>query len=98
MAGSPFKVGRFAHTLRVRLMQEHLGVDVDSIWDDEFGTSQYVKPDRERGERNFDAEQMHEKDMGVMETKQGTMVDSFEPTATSGIQEGQYYADPAIRA
>ncbi|TFK73598.1 phospholipase D [Pluteus cervinus] len=31
MAGKPFKVGRFAHTLRVRLMREHLGVDVDAM-------------------------------------------------------------------
>lgn len=25
MAGLPFQVGRFAHTMRVHLMQEHLG-------------------------------------------------------------------------
>jgi len=31
MAGRPFKVGRFAHSLRVRLMQEHVGVDVDAL-------------------------------------------------------------------
>lgn len=31
MAGEPFEVGRFAHTLRLRLMREHLGVDVDEI-------------------------------------------------------------------
>lgn len=31
MAGKPFQVGRFAYTLRVRLMQEHLGVDVDEL-------------------------------------------------------------------
>lgn len=31
MAGKPFKVGRFAHTLRVRLMREHLGIDVDAL-------------------------------------------------------------------
>lgn len=31
MAGQPFKVGRFAHTLRVRLMREHLGIDVDAL-------------------------------------------------------------------
>lgn len=31
MGGQPFKVGRFAHTLRVRLMREHLGVDVDEM-------------------------------------------------------------------
>lgn len=31
MAGKPYKVGRFAHTLRMRLMREHLGVDVDEL-------------------------------------------------------------------
>lgn len=32
MASQPFRVGRFAHTLRVRLMREHLGVDVDTLY------------------------------------------------------------------
>ena len=36
MAGKPFKVGRFAHTLRMRLMREHLGVDVDAIEEDQL--------------------------------------------------------------
>ncbi|KAL1919177.1 uncharacterized protein VTP21DRAFT_2559 [Calcarisporiella thermophila] len=31
MNGKPFKVGRFAYTLRKRLMMEHLGLDVDSL-------------------------------------------------------------------
>lgn len=31
MAGKPFSVGKFAHTLRLRLMREHLGVDVDQV-------------------------------------------------------------------
>lgn len=31
MAGLPFQVGRFAHTMRVHLMQEHLGVDTDAL-------------------------------------------------------------------
>lgn len=35
MAGRPFKVGRFAHTLRVRLMREHLGVDVDGMYEED---------------------------------------------------------------
>ena len=35
MAGKPYKVGRFAHTLRVRLMREHLGVDVDALEEEE---------------------------------------------------------------
>ena len=31
MAGKPYQVARFAHTLRMRLMREHLGLDVDEI-------------------------------------------------------------------
>ena len=31
MAGKPFKVGRFSHSLRVRLMREHIGIDVDAM-------------------------------------------------------------------
>ena len=36
MAGQPFQVGRFAHELRVRLMREHLGIDVDQIVDEQM--------------------------------------------------------------
>lgn len=39
MGDAPYKVGRFPHTLRMRLMREHLGLDVDAIRDaevDEF--------------------------------------------------------------
>lgn len=31
MAGEPFEVGKMPHELRVRLMQEHLGIDVDAL-------------------------------------------------------------------
>lgn len=31
MNGRPYKAGRFAHTLRIRLMREHLGIDVDIL-------------------------------------------------------------------
>lgn len=36
MAGEPYKVGKFPHTLRMRLMREHLGVDVDHIYAEEW--------------------------------------------------------------
>ncbi|KAF2791254.1 phospholipase D [Melanomma pulvis-pyrius CBS 109.77] len=36
MGGEPYKVGKFPHTLRVRLMREHLGVDVDEVMEDEW--------------------------------------------------------------
>ncbi|KAG9245280.1 phospholipase-like protein D1 [Calycina marina] len=35
MGGEPYLVGRFAHTLRMRLMREHLGCDVDEIMEEE---------------------------------------------------------------
>lgn len=35
MAGRPFQVGRFAHTLRMRLMREHVGLPVDEIIEEE---------------------------------------------------------------
>ncbi|KAI9798837.1 MAG: hypothetical protein M1825_004960 [Sarcosagium campestre] len=35
MNGEPYLVGRFPHTLRVRLMREHLGLDVDEIMEGE---------------------------------------------------------------
>ncbi|BFZ63974.1 Phospholipase D1 [Saitoella coloradoensis] len=35
MGGKPYLVGRFAHSLRMRLMREHLGVDVDAIEQEE---------------------------------------------------------------
>jgi phospholipase D1/2 len=34
MNGEPYQVGRFAHTLRMRLMREHLGLDVDKIMEE----------------------------------------------------------------
>lgn len=45
MAGQPYKVGRFAHTLRVRLMREHLGVDVDAMYEEDLMASEPVKQD-----------------------------------------------------
>ncbi|KAI9810163.1 MAG: Phospholipase D1 [Phylliscum demangeonii] len=35
MNGKPYLVGRFPHTLRMRLMREHLGIDVDEVMDEE---------------------------------------------------------------
>lgn len=35
MAGQPYLVGRFPHTLRMRLMREHLGIDVDEVTEEE---------------------------------------------------------------
>jgi len=44
MAEKPFKVGRFAHTLRVRLMREHLGVDIDAMYEEDLMAAKPQKP------------------------------------------------------
>ena len=58
MAGQPFKVGRFAHSLRVRLMREHLGIDVDALSEEDLMShhpsnpeyqQQPLKPEPEEG-------------------------------------------------
>jgi phospholipase D1/2 len=43
MAGKPFQVGRFSHTLRVRLMREHVGIDVDAIDAEEMARAEPTK-------------------------------------------------------
>lgn len=35
MNEEPYLVGRFAHTLRMRLMREHIGIDVDEVMEEE---------------------------------------------------------------
>jgi phospholipase D1/2 len=48
MAGEPFRVGRFAHTLRVRLMREHLGVDVDALYEEDIHHAQEQEQEQEQ--------------------------------------------------
>ncbi|TFK52257.1 phospholipase D [Heliocybe sulcata] len=59
MAGQPYKVGRFAHTLRVRLMREHLGVDVDAMDEDDLMASEPVKAEHEQEAWDPESEQEH---------------------------------------
>ncbi|EHY58304.1 Phospholipase D1 [Exophiala dermatitidis] len=47
MNGKPYQVGRFPHTLRMRLMREHLGLDVDQIMED----AHVMEAERNRSER-----------------------------------------------
>ena len=47
MGGEPFEVGEFAHTLRKRLMREHLGTDVDVIYRREQAAREREEQDAE---------------------------------------------------
>jgi hypothetical protein len=57
MAGKPFKVGRFAHTLRVRLMREHLGVDVDAFVQEDLTSNEPVVSEEYQQPWDPDSEQ-----------------------------------------
>ena len=73
MAGKPFKVGRFAHSLRVRLMREHLGVDVDSMYEEDLMAAKPQKPEYDQQPWDPDQEEKGRDDpMHAKEAKSGT--------------------------
>lgn len=65
MAGKPYKVGRFAHTLRVRLMREHLGVDVDALYEEDLLSTDPVKDATEQTPWDPESEQKKGAEDGV---------------------------------
>lgn len=71
MAGRPFKVGRFAHTLRVRLMREHLGIDVDALDEEDLMSRHSSKSEYRQRARDPepDLEQEGSKRGGVFHLK-----------------------------
>jgi phospholipase D1/2 len=90
MAGKPFKVGRFAHTLRVRLMREHLGVDVDDMYEDDLMAA---NPEHEVYDVNGrDTDNEHnssESDVaGIHPHKE--VVKNLAQTTISGIGQGKH--------
>ncbi|KAL6721371.1 Phospholipase D1 [Lecanora helva] len=72
MNGEPYLVGKFAHTLRMRLMREHLGVDVDEAMEEEREEEEYQEDmesargrdsvDRITDERPYAAENSREEE------------------------------------
>ncbi|MCJ1311879.1 Phospholipase D1 [Agyrium rufum] len=52
MNGEPYEVGRFPHTLRMRLMREHLGIDVDAVMEGEQNEQSQL--DAQNFERDMD--------------------------------------------
>ncbi|KAJ7134494.1 hypothetical protein C8R44DRAFT_770608 [Mycena epipterygia] len=85
MAGKPFKVGRFAHTLRVRLMREHLGVDVDTMEEDHLMARKPVKPENEQDKWVPDAD---ENDGYVKEPQTKSAARAFAGTVLDGVDQG----------
>lgn len=91
MAGKPFKVGRFAHTLRVRLMREHVGVDVDGLDEEDLMANNPVTP--EHGQTVWDPDSEQEKGQvsgvtRVAKSEQRTAAGALFSTTLDGIEQG----------
>lgn len=91
MGGKHFQVGRFAHTLRMRLMREHVGVDVDSIEEDQLMTREPVAeadeietwdPDHEQEDGEGDAR-------GITHIKRRHASDRFLQTVEGAVSSGE---------
>ncbi|KAG6002057.1 hypothetical protein E4U21_003489 [Claviceps maximensis] len=80
MAGRPYQVGRFAHTLRLRLMREHLGLDVDEILEQER------QQEMDRGAFEEDMEEIYrEDDMNAGAGSHANRRDSSSKPYSSGF-------------
>ena len=93
MAGKPFKVGRFAHTLRVRLMQEHIGVDVDALPEDDLMAAGPVIPEYQQTEWDPSSEQEAGRSQGVTHIKSHAQssIGGLVNVATASAGQGRGY-------
>ncbi|KAL7424031.1 Phospholipase D1 [Cryptotrichosporon argae] len=87
MAGQPYKVGRFAHTLRMRLMREHVGIDVDAIDEDQLMSRKPVADadDVETWDPDHEQEGEGEHEQGVTRIKRTTARDRLMATFENGL-------------
>lgn len=75
MNGAPYKVGRFPHTLRMRLMREHLGLDVDEIMED----AQMIETQKQKEKAK--EEEQKRSDPEENESQLGSPVTPVSPTS-----------------
>lgn len=91
MAGKPYKVGRFAHSLRVRLMREHLGVDVDALYEEDLMAADPTKEEYEQEHWDPEGEQEFGREDGVTHISrkhQRTAVGSLLHDTVDGLEQG----------
>jgi phospholipase D1/2 len=88
MAGKPYKVGRFAHTLRVRLMREHLGIDVDALYEEELMANDPVEPIYDQKPWDPDSEQQLGKEEGVTRVTKTSATANLARSVRDGLGQG----------
>ncbi|GMK58130.1 hypothetical protein CspeluHIS016_0501620 [Cutaneotrichosporon spelunceum] len=86
MGGKPFKVGRYAHTLRMRLMREHVGVDVDAIEEDELFMRKPLAEADDVALWDPDNEQDESKGRGISRIAKSTAGSRLKETVTSAVR------------
>lgn len=92
MAGQPFKVGRFAHTLRVRLMREHLGIDVDALDEEDLMANEPAQPEHEQQPWDPEKEQEYGQSEGVIKHReQHTTVGILAESGLNNIKQGSWH-------
>ncbi|KAG8716450.1 Phospholipase D1 [Ceratobasidium sp. 423] len=85
-------VGRFAHTLRVRLMREHLGVDVDAMYQEDLMANQPKAREDEIKKWDPDHEQKLREE-GVSKIKQSTALGNIEIMSKDTVSQAAYGAE-----
>jgi phospholipase D1/2 len=82
MAGQPYLVGKFPHTLRMRLMREHIGIDVDEIMSEE----RREEAEKEIAEaQKMAAEEAAEKANGIPPKKDHESEEPHPPASADGL-------------
>ncbi|KAJ5162428.1 hypothetical protein N7492_007820 [Penicillium capsulatum] len=87
MNGKPYLVGRFPHTLRMRLMREHLGIDVDELLEHDFATEEELRkiqvaeessrPAGDREQRDSESSMIERQDERDMMERRHRVQDEF---------------------
>jgi phospholipase D1/2 len=85
MNGQPYLVGRFAHTLRMRLMREHLGIDVDEVLEED----QQEEEDRRSEQWEKDMDNFHGAEASDRETEDKLM-ESKHQKQDEVLQKSEY--------
>lgn len=88
MAGKPFKAGRFAHTLRVRLMREHLGVDVDALFEEDLIMNGCSMAESHKETRSPNADKTHERESTVPSASGSSVAEGNLSNELKGSKEG----------
>ncbi|KIL67865.1 hypothetical protein M378DRAFT_185469 [Amanita muscaria Koide BX008] len=85
MAGETFKVGRFAHSLRVRLMREHLGLDVDALDEETFTANDRAEPETRQDVWDLDAEQKYGQEDAVSHIRMSKLQNQANPMVNGAL-------------